>query len=147
MRHNIMAVLMVTIMAVALPLIAQIMPLTPDNRPSGPTSSWLIDNVNPNVHLDVALDLKSGSIVWSREYYYQNHWDWNNGSVALPGHRPSHARGPSWGIFSHNIYEPTNGLTSWCGPFIGNRNLKFSLMTNLDHGPGRRYGVFIFLRY
>ena len=144
MRHNITAALIVIMTVIVFPQMTQAMPC---NGFPGPTNSWFIDNVDPSLHLDAAINLKSGSITWNREYFYRNDWYWNSDSVALPGRWPNHARGPSWGIFSHNIYEPNHGLTSWCSPFIGNRNFRFSLMTNLYHGPGRRYGAFVFLRY
>ena len=140
-RHTIILALMVALMAVAFPLTARVASFVPENRSSGPTGSCFANNVDPSVHFDMALDLKTDSVAWSREYCYQNHWDWNNGSMALPGHWPRPTSGPHWGLALHGFYDaPTNRLSPWGGAFIGSQNLKFYCLTDLNH-PGRRWGL------
>ena len=147
-RHTIILALMVALMAVAFPMMARAAPFPPDNRPYGPTD-YLPNNLNPSIRLDLAIDLRSDSVTWTREDYFSpTGWRSSSGSLALPGHWLKPSRGPHWGFAIHGLYDaPTNGLTSWCGPFIGNQNLRFCLITNLDHGSGRRYGAFVFFRY
>ena len=151
MRHNIIiAVLMVAAMAIALPLMAQVAPFPADNRPSGPTSSWFPNNLNPSVRLDAAIDLKSDSLSWTREYYFSpTDWRLNSGSLALPRHWLKPTRGPHWGLMIKATDNAlTTELTAWGGPFVGINRFggRVGLLTDLNH-PGRRYGVFFFFRY
>ncbi|MCX6741069.1 MAG: hypothetical protein NTY61_01580 [Candidatus Parcubacteria bacterium] len=140
-RHTIIPALMVAIMAIALPMMAQVAPFPPDNRPYSPTD-YLPNNLNPSVHLDLAIDLKSDSVAWSREDYFSPAgWRLNNGSLALPGHWLEPTRGPHWGLMVYGIDNAlTNKLTAWGGPFVGTQNFRVYCLTDLNR-PGRRWGL------